>query len=393
MRALDRLRERVQGDDGIGIVTVVFVMAIVVAMTVTAVGLAKNNFDNVRGDRQSLTALATSEAGVSQALSFLRSANLASLTCTEPASGALPGSTCQGSGPSWTSASNPMQVRLDGVAGTCTTAADCFKVWIGTVQAFDPACPARRANPPGKCYGIYRVHATGISGNGPGARRVAVDATVSPLSYPLGVFSETDFSGNGNIGIHAESVYTGGCIANRQRDDANGSGFQFQWDSANSRPVLDKFTGRPAAAHAVGGISTGNSCGGNGNHGPIHVAGTPCNPLYKFDRSGAGAALTPGDTCHGAFLGSTPTYPTTSAFTATDLQAIGYRPRGLTDAQYGSLKTQAQSFGTYNLAPEQPEHRPDEPGDRRCQLTRPVLGQRPVSPQPERLPGRLLRAR
>jgi hypothetical protein len=33
-----------------------------------------------------------------------------------------------------------------------------------------------------------------------------------------------------------------------------------------------------------------------------------------------------------------------------DLQNLGYRPRGLTDAQYDSLKAQAQAMGTYNLA-------------------------------------------
>lgn len=43
-------------------------------------------------------------------------------------------------------------------------------------------------------------------------------------------------------------------------------------------------------------------------------------------------------------------YPTTSRFTALDLQSYGYRPRGLTDAVYDSLRSQAQAQGTYNIA-------------------------------------------
>jgi hypothetical protein len=43
-------------------------------------------------------------------------------------------------------------------------------------------------------------------------------------------------------------------------------------------------------------------------------------------------------------------YPTTSL--SGDLQSqYGYRPRGLTDAQYNALRTQAGAQGTYNIAP------------------------------------------
>ena len=42
-------------------------------------------------------------------------------------------------------------------------------------------------------------------------------------------------------------------------------------------------------------------------------------------------------------------YPTTSLFTQAELQNYGYRPRGLTDAQYDALRSQAQAQGTYNI--------------------------------------------
>jgi hypothetical protein len=349
-------------DAGVAIMTLVMVTAVVTALVLTAGVVTVNNLTNARADRQSLSALSTSEAGVSAAIARLRTGNLASLTCTEPAAGTAPGSSCTGTGPSWVSATNPMQVMLDGTTGTCTTAKNCFKVWIGTVQQYVPNCPARHASPPGACSGIYRVHSTGIVGSGPGARRLAVDVKVTPYPFPIGVFAE-NFSGNGDVGIHSESLFTNGCMMNRQDDSHNGSGTQFQWDSANNRPVLDLVYDQPAAAHAVGHISTSNnSCDFGSGGGPIHLNRTgngnnaattqvACNGSFKYDQDGDGGSLTSGDGCYGAYTRSDGTvYPTTSKFDAVQLAAYGYRPRGLTDAQYAALKSQAQSEGTYNLS-------------------------------------------
>src|SRR5438067_2123439 len=172
---MTRMFGRLRRDDGMGMITVVLLMAVMSGLIVTATAMVVSNANNQRRDRQSLGALATSEAGVAQAIQHIRGGNLASLTCQEPAAGAAPGASCQAAGPSWISATNPMQVRVDGGTGGCVASSDCFKVWIGTVQAFNPRCPARHASPPGQCYGYYRIHSTGLSGNGPGARRVAVD--------------------------------------------------------------------------------------------------------------------------------------------------------------------------------------------------------------------------
>lgn len=345
-----RLRQLHRDDTGLGVITVVLAGAVITALIATVSIVTVNNLGNTQRDRQALSALATSEAGVAQAIQYLRGGNLGSLTCTEPAPNAAPGLDCQGAGPSWTSATNPMPVRLDGSVGACTSGADCFEVWIGTVQPYVPNCSARRATPPQPCSGVYRIHSTGVSGSGPSARQVAVDVTVTPYPFPIGVFAET-FSGNGNVGIHNESVFTNGCIKNRQEDDASGSGFQFDWDSANGRPVLDLVYDQPATAHAVGSTSTSNtSCGSSGGGAPIHTSAV-CNPDFPFDQDGDGGSLTPGDGCYGEYVradGSV--YPTTSKFTAAELESYGYRPRGLTDAQYDALRSQAQAQGTYNIA-------------------------------------------
>jgi hypothetical protein len=347
---INRCRSLRDDDRGLGVITVVFVMAVISALAVTATSLTVNNLGNARRDRQSLSAMATSEAGVAQAIQRLRTGNLASLTCLEPAAGASPGSTCTGAGPSWTSATNPMQVNVDGTAGNCVTSKDCFKVWIGTVTPYVPNCPSRHASPPGSCSGVYRVHSTGVSGNGPGARRLAVDVKVTPYPFPIGVFSEQTMSGNGNVGVHSESIFTNGCMMNRQDDSHSGSGTQFEWDAANNRPVLDLVYDQPVGAHATGKISSDNNSCGQSIHETSTGAQAKCNTTFKFDQEARGGALTPGDGCYGAYTRSDGTvYPTTSLFTAQDLQNVGYRPRGLTDAQYDALKEQAQAEGTYNL--------------------------------------------
>ena len=345
-----RLRIRLlldSNDDGIGVITVIMVIAVLTAFLVTATTMTVNNLGSTNRDRQALSALSTSEAGVAQAVQMLRSGNLGALTCLEPAAGQPPGPTCTGPGPSWTSATNPKTVVLDG--GACATSGNCFKAWIGTVQRYVPNCAGRHAVPPTACFGIYRVHSTGLSGGGPSGRKLAVDVKVTPYPFPIGVFAEA-LSGNGNVGVHSESIFTNGCMMNRQDDSHPGSGVQFEWDSANNRPVIDMIYDQPVSAHATGAISTSNgSCGSGGGGGPIH-ASSICNTTFKYDQSGSGGALPTTSPCYGAYTRSDGTrYPTTSLFTQADLQNYGYRPRGLTDAQYDALKAQAQSQGTYNI--------------------------------------------
>jgi len=313
-----------------------------------------NNLENTRRDRQALAALATSEAGVARAISLLRTGNLGALKCDVPSDGSAPTDPdCLGTTQSWSSSVAPMQVRLDGTAGSCTTSSDCYRVWIGTVRPYVPNCPGRHATPPRPCTGLYRVHATGVSGNGPGARQVVADVEVQPYAYPMGVFAE-NFAGNGQLGIHKQSLFTNGCVQNRVKDNGGGSGVRFDWDATNSRPVLDLIYDQPSAAHATGEISTSNnSCGTGSGGGPIHSASVKCNTDFAWDQSGSGGPLATTSPCYGKYTRSDlSVYPTSSAFTSTELaQVYGYRPRGLTDAQFDALRSQAVSQGSYNITP------------------------------------------
>lgn len=350
------LRNRIQGlrddDRGLGIVTVVFVTAVLGALMLVVTTVTFNNLENTRRDRQALAALATSEAGLSRAISHLRTGNLGALRCDEPVGGGVPTDPdCLGTTESWISYVAPKQVRLDGTAGACTNSADCYRVWISTVKPYVPNCSSRHASPPQPCTGVYRVRSTGVSGNGPGARQITADVEVQPYAYPLGVFAE-NFSGSGQLGVHKQSLFTNGCVQNRVKDNSGASGVRFDWDSANSRPVIDLIYDQPSTAHATGEISTSNnSCGSGSGGAPIHNTTVKCHPDFPWDQSGSGAPLPTTSPCYGKYVRSDGTvYPTTSAFTSTELASYGYRPRGLTDAQYDALKAQSVSQGTYNVA-------------------------------------------
>ena len=60
MKLVDRVKHGQGPDAGVGIVTVVLVMAVITALAITATKLTINNVGNVTRDRQALAALATS---------------------------------------------------------------------------------------------------------------------------------------------------------------------------------------------------------------------------------------------------------------------------------------------------------------------------------------------
>lgn len=317
--------------------TAITLMALLLAMGLTVATVAVNNLQNANRDRQAGAALGASDAGVAQAIEYIRNNGVGNLTCPEATSS----SCATTASPSWTSPGNPMQVALSSGTVGCTTDKDCAKVWVGTVQAYAP--PLYKT-------GIYRVHSRGEYGNGPGTRSVVVDISVTPDSFPIGVFGE-QISGNGGTRIYNESLFARACIS--PRDTGSGSGTKFQG--------IDPYWGIPSAAHTTSHVSTANNCASNGYIHATSPSSKHCPDgmgynatavaTMKYDQSGDGGPVSAGSPCYRSYQKADGTwYPEndTTAFTLTDLQKYGYRPRGLTDAQYAALKTRAQAQGLYN---------------------------------------------
>lgn len=346
------LHRRPAGDDGVAMLLVMGVSAIITVLSITVATIAVNNLGNTRRDKQAGSAFATSEAGVAAVIERLRGGDIAlsSLTCVEPASltATLPTANCTtaGSPPAgpWSNSEAPVEIPIDGGAGPCTVAQTCFKVWIGTLKAYNPKAGVRT--------GKYRIHSTGLFGNGPAASTVAVDIEVKPEAFPIGVFGN-QVTGNGGTSIFNESLFTRQCVSPRNTGSGNGTRFE----------GMDVFWDQPASAHSTTMVSSANNCGASGN---IHRTSTcSTDAALKNDQSVFGGPQTSG-ACYrthqrvdGSFYpdalptaGCTPRADglcDSTSFTEADLKRYGYRPRGLSDDQYEALASRARATDTYNV--------------------------------------------
>jgi len=314
---------------GAAMITVVSIVAVLGALTATIAAVGVTNLRNADRDRQAGAALGASDAGVAQAIEYIRNNGVGVLNC--PVSNP---SSCASSTNPWTNPTSPALVPLDPGATTCGETNNCAKVWIGWVRQYAP---------PTVKTGVYRIHSLGIYGRGPGARRVVVDVEAKPMSFPVGVFGHS-LSGNGGTRIYSESLFTTDCISPRWNGSGNGTRFDNN---------IDPYWGIPAAAHTTSHISTANNCGARGY---IHSSAQPCpnNDAMNYDQSGDGGPVGPGSPCYRSYLQADGTYypaGDTTRFTVADLQRYGYRPRGLADSEYAALKSRAQAQGLYNVSP------------------------------------------
>lgn len=288
--------------------TTMLVAAVLSALGVFALNVGLSNLKNTTVDRNTLQAMGAAEAGVTQALGYLRANGVRVLACS-PTCPANP----------WGNSSTPQSLTLSG--GTTAL------VWVEKVQEFAP---------PTYLSGTYLVHSAGKSQSGASVRSVAETVNVSPYKFPLGIYSEQKISFQGNGAIVSESIFANSCIDSRGYDHLLFQG-------------TDSYYGLPAAAHSTSFITTNqvNSCSPL-DSGAIHLgSNTPCNTTtftqgsLKYDQDAQGGTLPAGSPCLAPGV-------TTSHFDLPTLVSqYGYKPRGLTTQQYAALKAQAQAAGTY----------------------------------------------
>jgi hypothetical protein len=349
---LSRLVRR-RDDEGVALITAIMVMLVLLAFGSVVAVLGVNNLRNANGDRQAGSSLGAGDAGVAQAIEYLRSNGVSGLSCPETNP-----SSCSTNPAGYSNPSNPKKIPLDSAGVGCNTGGNnCAKVWIGVVQAFAP---------PLVKTGTYNIHSEGVYGSGPSARQLVVTVQVTPDKFPIGVFGQT-VSGNGGTALYTESLFTTACVSPIETGNGNGTRFT----------GIDSYWGQPAAAHTTTHISSSVGCGANGYiaHGQPSNSnasnnGCPNNATLNKMQSGDGQLVSgsAGSSCYRTYQrpdgswypdGVCPSDATprpgdglcdTTAFTTADLQRFGYRPRGLSDAQYAALRSRSQSQGTYNIA-------------------------------------------
>lgn len=311
MRTTAGLRRRLaQPDAGVAMVVTILVIAVLTGLGASAAVLAISDQQNATRDRQGAGAQNISEGGLAQGIAYIRGGGIPTLTCTvnpDYSVAVNPSAAgCTSSNP-WSNPTTPF--HYDAGSG------QSYDVWIGILSPFSP--PTTRS-------GTYRIYSSGTSGSSPGKRVVFEDVQVAPLSFPVGIFSNSVNLG-GTGGILNESLYSTGCI------DSRGA-ILFQG--------TDSFYGVPTAAHTTSSVTTSN--GKCSQAFSIHSSGA-CNALYPYDQDAYGGSLagTPCAAAAGQVF-------STSAFTLADLKATyGYTDRGLTAAQYATLKGVAQSQHHY----------------------------------------------
>jgi hypothetical protein len=319
-------------DVGSAMILTLMVMALVTGLATTVAVITINNLQSSVRAQQAGAALNAADAGVAQAIAYLRNSGVRDLRCSP---------TCATN--AWGSRTNPATVSVTGDAG------QAYRVWIEPVLPFP-------ANDPG----LYRIHSTGTA-VGNASRAVTADVRITTTDVPRGVFART-INGGGTASVARESIFSTGCVYNRSKIQM-------------AKGEIDLAYGIPIAVHSSQIITDSN---GTGQYcpttsKPIHRSGAknqlarPCNIDYPYDQDRLGGPLVSGDGCYdprmagdGAWakyyeprdLDVPPdgTNDVDGSFLeddATLFALFGIRSPALTQAQIDQMRTVAQSQGNY----------------------------------------------
>ena len=295
------------------VLTVVLIMT---ALGSTAALLASQNLTGAKLDRQSAIAENASEAGIAQAVAWVRANGVGSLSCS-PSCVPASGQPDWGQGPA-AGASYGHLVTLPGGLS--------YRVWIEKQQALLP---------PASKIGRYAIHSTAVttSATSPVTRTVSQDMRVTPFDFPIGVFAHTVAAG-GNGGIHYESMFSDSCIQGRSFESFQG---------------IDAYYGVPAAAHSADAIVPKQNDACNQSNS-IHTS-SACNTTYPNDSDAYGGPLMAGGGCYGNGTLNGSTWLTTSKEKSfADMAATyGFKVNtlGLSNSQLDALRSAAQLQGFY----------------------------------------------
>jgi hypothetical protein len=297
------------------------VTALITALATTVSVIAINNLQSSTRAQQAGAALNAADAGLAQAMTYLRTTGVRRLACSP---------NC-GSTNAYGSQSNPTTVSIGGEGG------QSYKVWISPVAPFP-------ANNPG----LYRIFSTGYAA-GAAQRTVTADIGVTTSNVPLGIFART-INGGGSASVTGESIFSTGCVYDRAK--------------INMVPgQLDLAYGIPIGVHSSQIITESNGTGQYcpETNQPIHQPGTRCNTTYPYDQDRLGGSLAgTGCTAQSSYpayyapqdLDGDGSNDVNGSYIKDDkalYKLFGIRRPALTQAQIDELRTVAQTQGNYHI--------------------------------------------
>lgn len=339
-------RRRFAGEHGVAMITVIFVAAGLLAVSTAGSVLALNQLRAGNASTRGSEALSYAEAGLQRFLrelkrgSFGLSPILTAGCSTAPVT--LPqGTVGSGSYTAQLTVYNPATTPQVPPAwtGTATTAGPCTDP-PGTSPA---RFPAGAPTPSPRTPYTYAITSTGVSSTG--RRVIRAIVTISGAGLPRGVFVN-QLNANGNPDFNSISLFSRSDVYGREKLGFTGTDLQYTLADVYGT-AYSSTTFVPAAAHSVGAIYLKTN-GKNTREHPPQVNCT-ANP-----RGTAGQSRWDGSIGGSGPIATAPcgagAYPPTSFFTKNDFDRVGGGRTNLpqlTEAEYASLKANAQSRGLY----------------------------------------------
>jgi hypothetical protein len=292
------------------------VMALVTALATTVATVTISNLQSSVSARQAGSALNAADAGLSQAMTYLRTSGVRDLSCSPSCASTR-----------WGSNANPVNEPVAGRAG------QSYQVWIEAVARFP-------ANDPG----LYRIHSTGRAA-GAASRTITEDVGITTSDVPMGIFARS-INGGGSASVHRQSIFSSGCVWDREKIDM-------------VKGEMDLAHGIPIGVHSSQIITTAKGSGPNcsAGTGDVHRS-SPCNTSFPYDQDRLGNSLV-STACAGTQstypkyygpknLDSDPAYEVNGSFIeddATLYKLFGIQSPALTQGQIDQLRATAYAQG------------------------------------------------
>lgn len=236
------------------------VITLVTALATTVSVLTIDNLQSSWRAQQAGSALNAADAGVSRALSYLRGTGVAGFSCDTSPCGQRPG---EDDAPLFTDDALP------------SSTGQSYQVWIQATTVFS-----------GSNVGKYRIWSLGRAA-GEAERMVRVDVEVQASDVPRGIFAKS-ITGNGDAQVYHESVFSDGCVWNRDK-------------IGPSKTDFDLAYGIPAGVHSSGYVTTAKGSGEGCTRSQSVHASAACNSSYPFDHDLAGLPFAAGSACETAY--------------------------------------------------------------------------------------------
>ncbi|CAI9409687.1 hypothetical protein [Nocardioides sp. T2.26MG-1] len=271
-------------DEGSAIIMVLMVLLMLTALGATLTAVTVSNLQGSRRSNEATRVLAAAEAGVAQAVTFMRQNGVSTLRCRDVGTPASP---------SWTDCDSAYGANQAVGPAVPAPGGARFSAWVEERARFLATRPAE---------GVYVVHSTGtVDGathascqgvDGP-CRSVTAKVVVTNFGFGTGIYAKT-IQGNssGNATITGQSVFTTGCFPMRGRSSLKVTGF----DAAH---------GIPAGVHTSGLIVDGPASWCDTPSRSIHAGDAWCEPAFPFDQDALGGSLA-GTPCWTDIVAKTP---------------------------------------------------------------------------------------